>query len=140
MSMRPEGYYDLRQGAAGFAPIVGALGALAVPAIVVLFTAKSSPKDSVFVALSAGLLIVGMISSLTAAFAMAGIAAERALTANLPPAIIFAGVPVVVSMVSILGAFEVLTRIVADSKNIFGSDNRHWWRSGRVLYRLGGRR
>jgi hypothetical protein len=118
--MRPEGYYDLRQGAAGFAPIVGALGALAVPAIVVLFTAKSPPADSAFVALAAGLLIVGMISSLTGAFAMAGIAAERALTANLPPAIIFAGVPVLVSMVSILGAFEVLARIyVAESKTIF---------------------
>ena len=35
---KAEGRYDIRRGAEGHAPIIGAFGVLAVPAIVVLFT------------------------------------------------------------------------------------------------------
>ena len=52
-----EGKYDLRKGAAAYAPIVGAFGALAVTAIVVVFTVASTPSVAPrLIALSTGLL------------------------------------------------------------------------------------
>jgi hypothetical protein len=114
--------YNLRQGAAAYAPIVGTFGALAVPAIIVLFTV---PKPLVahrvaFVTLAAGLLIVGMIGSLIGSIGLGAVGAEREATANLPPAIMFVAVPVVVSIVAILGAFEVLSAIyLPESRTLF---------------------
>ena len=114
--------YDLRRGSAGYAPIVGTFGALAVPAIIVLFTV---PKPLVahrvaFITLAAGLLIVGMIGSLIGSIGLAAIGAEREATPNLPPAIMYLAVPVVVSIVAILGAFEVLSAIyLPESTTLF---------------------
>lgn len=108
-----EGRYDIRQGAAAFAPIVGALGALAVPAIIVLFTSRQESVASrgPFLSLAAGLLIVAMIGSLTGALGLAAIGAEQDLTANLVPATMFLLMPVVISIVAILAAFEVLAAL-----------------------------
>lgn len=120
--MRVEGRYDVRKGAAGYAPIIGTFGALAVPAIIVLFTVPSAQTahKAPYIALAGGLLIVGMIGSLTGAIGMAGIGAEDDATANLPPATMFMGVPVLVSLVAILAAFEVLAAIyLPDSKTLF---------------------
>lgn len=109
----PEGQYDLRAGAAGYAPIVGTIGALAVPAIVVVFTipTTTAQQDSRVLGFATGLLIVGMIGSLFGAFGLAAIGAERDPTANLVPAIMYISVPVAVSVVAIVGAFEVLATI-----------------------------
>lgn len=76
--MRPEDYYEIKQGVAGYAPIIGTIGALAVPAIIVLFTARVPPGHRVLVTLAASLLIVGMLGSLTSAFVMAAIGAASA--------------------------------------------------------------
>jgi hypothetical protein len=103
-----EGYYDVRLGAAAYAPIVGAFGALAVPAIVVVFTAAKSHHSADFT-FAAGLLVLGMIGSVLGAFGLAAIGAESDPTANLGPAVMLIGIPVVISIVSILGAFEVLS-------------------------------
>lgn len=40
---RSEGRYDVRRGAAGYSPVIGTFGALAVPAIIVLFTVPRPP-------------------------------------------------------------------------------------------------
>jgi hypothetical protein len=104
---RPEGRYDIRRGTAGYAPIIGTFGALAVPAIIVLFTVPT-PAQPHMVALAAGLLIVAMIASITGAIGMAAIGAEQDPTANLVPATMFLAVAVAVSLVSVLAAFEVL--------------------------------
>jgi hypothetical protein len=120
--MRVEGRYDVRKGAAGYAPIIGTFGALAVPAIIVLFTVPHQPNAhrAPYIALAAGLLIVGMIGSLTGSLGMAGIAAEEDNTANLPPAIMLMGIPVLISLVTILAAFEVLAAFyLPDSKSLF---------------------
>lgn len=102
-----EGRYDIRRGAAGYAPIIGTFGALAVPAIVVLFSAVHELPASLLT-MAAGLLIVAMIGSITGAIGLAAIGAERDLTANLVPAAMYLAVAVSLSLVAMLGAFEVL--------------------------------
>jgi hypothetical protein len=102
-----EGFYDPRRGASGYAPVVATFGALAVPALVVLFTTNAPiPADKL--ALSSGLLIIGIFGSLFGAFGLAAVGAERDGTANLGAVIMFIGVPAAISMFSVLGAFEVL--------------------------------
>jgi hypothetical protein len=110
---RVEGQYDIRRGATAYAPIVGAFGALAVPAIVLVFALPSantgaSESEIIFVT---GLLVIGMIGSLLGAFGLAAIGAEQDPTANLAPAVMFVAVPVATSLVAILSAFEVLAAI-----------------------------
>ncbi|MGW2933290.1 hypothetical protein ACWDA7_15795 [Streptomyces sp. NPDC001156] len=109
-SSEAEGHYDVRRGAAAYAPIVGAFGALAVPTVTVLFT-SAHQGNRAFVTLATGLLVIAIIASLTGSIALAGIGAEQDETANLPPAVMYTAVPVVVSIVSVLAAFEVLSAI-----------------------------
>lgn len=60
------------------------------------------------------------MASLTGAIGLAAIGAEQDETANLPPAVMYIAVAVVVSIVSVLGAFEVLAAIyVPDSRLLF---------------------
>jgi MFS family permease len=108
-----HGHYDVRVGAAGYAPIVGTFGALSVTAIVVVFTVPTSrpTHGGVYLVLATGLLIVGMLGSLLAAIGLAAIAAERVPTANLAGSVMYIGVPVAVSLAAILGAFEVLAAL-----------------------------
>lgn len=105
-----EGFYDARLGAAAYAPIVAAFGALAVTAIVVVFTVGNAASPA-RIALATGLLVVGVFGSLIGSFGLAAIGAEKDPTANLVPAIMFIAVPVALSIIAILGAFEVLARI-----------------------------
>lgn len=117
-----QGRYDLRQGAGGYAPIVGAFGALAVPGIIVLFTIppKLAPHNTLLITLAAGLLMVSVIGSLIGSISLAGIAAEQELTANIPAAIMHAAVPVAISVIDTLASFEVLSAIyLPDSKALF---------------------
>ena len=94
-----------------------------MPAIIVLFAIP--PTDSPHmaapnVALAAGLLVIGMLGSLLGAFALAAIGAERDPTANLAAATMFAAIPVVLSVVSILAAFAVLAaHYVPESSTLF---------------------
>ena len=114
---RVEGWYDIRRGAAGYAPIVGAFGALSVPAIVFLFTILSSEPPRMFtkqvpvIALAGGLLIVVVIGSLAGAIGLAAIGAERDATANLVPATMFLAVAVSISLIAVLAAFEALATL-----------------------------
>ena len=108
---KAEGRYDIRRGAEGYAPIIGAFGALAVPAIIVLFTVPRSRGPAPLVALAAGLLVVAMIASITSSIGMAAVGAEQDATANLVPAVMFLAVAVAVSLVAVLAAFEVLAAI-----------------------------
>lgn len=105
-----EGHYDVRRGAAAYAPIVGAFGALAVPTVTVLFT-STQPGKGLLVTMATGLLVVAIMASLTGSIGLAAIGAERDETANLPPAVMCIAVAVVVSIVSVLAAFEVLAAI-----------------------------
>lgn len=107
-----EGHYDARRGAAGYAPIVGTLGALAVPAVIVVFTIPpADPSGGQALAFSAGLLVVTVIGSIVGAIALAAIGAERSLTPNLTPAIMFAAVSVVIALVDVVAAFEILASL-----------------------------
>ena len=105
-----EGHYDIRRGAAGYAPIVGAFGALAVPAIIVLFGAAHAGSPA-YIAMAAGLLIVAMVGSLIASIALSAVGAERDETANLYATTMFEAVAVVISLAAVLGAFEVLAAL-----------------------------
>jgi len=108
-SPRSEGRYDIRRGAAGYSPVIGTFGALAVPAIILVFTlGQAHGSRASLVALAAGLLIVALIGSILGAIGLAAIGAEHDLTANLVPAAMYLAVAVSVSLVAMLGAFEVL--------------------------------
>lgn len=114
-----EGHYDIRKGAAAYAPIIGAFGALAVPAITVLFTTSKSGNETL-ITLAAGLLVVAMLGSLASSIALAAVGAEQDETANLPAAVMFVAVGVVISMIAVLAAFEVLAAIyLPASKTLF---------------------
>jgi hypothetical protein len=112
-----EGWYDIRRGAAGYAPIIGAFGALSVPAIVFLFTVLPSEPHRAFIrhapaiAFAGGLLIVVVVASLTGSVGLAAIGAERDATANLVPAAMFLAVAVSISLVASLAAFEALATL-----------------------------
>jgi hypothetical protein len=116
-----EGRFDVRHAAAAFAPIVGAFSALAVTAIVVLFTVPPQPSSyrAPFVALAAGLLVIAMIGSFAGSFGLAAIGAEGDSTANLVPAMMFMHASVMISLVLVLAAFEVLSAIyLPESKTL----------------------
>ena len=116
-----EGRFNIRQGAAAFAPIVGAFGALAVTAIIVLFTVPPHPTPyrAPFLALAAGLLIVAMIGSFAGSLGLAAIGAEEDSTANLVPATLSLHVSVMLSVVAVLAAFEVLAALyLPESKTL----------------------
>lgn len=120
--LKIEGRFDVRQAAAAFAPIVGAFSALAVTAIIVLFTVPPRPTSysAPFVALAAGLLAVAMIGSFIGSFSLAAIGAEGDSTANLVPAMMFSHASVMLSLVAVLAAFEVLATIyLPESKTLF---------------------
>jgi hypothetical protein len=61
--------------------------------------------------MAGGLLIVAMLASITGAIGLAAIGAEQDLTGNLVPAVMFLAVAASVSLVTVLGAFEVLAAI-----------------------------
>jgi hypothetical protein len=96
--------YDLRRGATAYSPIIGTLGALAVPGIIVQFTPSKSliTAHATLITFAAGLLIVGVIASFISAIALAAIGAEREPTANLAPAVMIVAMPAVMSFVAIL--------------------------------------
>ncbi|MCW2903053.1 MAG: hypothetical protein JWO67_5318 [Streptosporangiaceae bacterium] len=108
----PEGHYDARKGAAGYAPIVGTLGALAVPAVIVVFTSPpDGPHSGEVIAFATGLLVVTMIGSIIGAISLAAIGGESTLTPNLTPAVMYAAVPVVMALVDVVAAFEILASL-----------------------------
>src|SRR5882757_6325916 len=106
-----EGRYDIRKGAAAYAPIVGAFGALAIPTVTVLFTASKPPHADKLVVLACGLLVIATIGSLAGSIGLAAIGAERDQTANLPAAVMYTAVPVVISLLAVLASFEVLAAV-----------------------------
>lgn len=108
-----HGHYNVRAGATGYAPIVGAFGALSVTAIIVVFTVptRTPTHGGLYLVLATGLLIVGMLGSLLGAIGLAAIGAETHPTANLAGSVMYIGVPVAVSLAAMLGAFEVLAAL-----------------------------
>ncbi len=124
LNERNDGSYDIRKGASGYAQIMGAMGSLVVPAVILVFTvaheqAKSHPVQLVLVT---GLLVLGLIGCLAGAFAFAALAGENELTTNLPAAGMHMGVGVILGIISILGAFEVLAYIyLPSSRVLFGA-------------------
>ena len=103
-----EGHYDPREGAKGYAPIVASFGALAVTAIVVVFSTSNPQTNSELVTLTTGLLAISVFASFLGAFGLAAVGAEKDPTANLPATVMFMAVPVALAFLGILGAFEVL--------------------------------
>ncbi len=103
-------HYDVRRGAAAFAPIIGGFGALCVPTIILIYTVPGAQMgpSAPSMGLAAGLLVVAMLGSLTGSIGLASLSGHNEATVNLPAAAAFLAVPVVVSIVAILGAFDLL--------------------------------
>lgn len=72
---------------------------------------RPSLINAPLISLASGLLIVTVISSLAGAIALAAIGAEQDPTANLVPATILLAVSAAISLVAVLGAFEVLAAL-----------------------------
>lgn len=107
-----QGRYDLRNGASVYASIVGGFSAIAVTAVVLVFTLKPPDKQAVeTLGYCTGLLALAMFGSLLGAFGIAAISAEDDPTANLVPAVSFIAVPVVIAVTSTIAAFEALASI-----------------------------
>lgn len=118
--------YDLRKGAAGYAPIVGTIGGFVVTGVVLVFDIASDHKNGEHVehasmlGRATALLVLGLIACLLAAFALAAIGAERGLTPNLTAATLYVGVTTVIGVVAIIGAFEVLSSIyLRNTRSLF---------------------
>ena len=80
-----------------------------------------SHDEAQLITLAAGFLITSVIASLIGSVSLAGIAAEQELTANIPGAVMFVAVPVVISIIDTLAAFAVLSAIfLPSSKTLFG--------------------
>lgn len=109
--------YDLRLGAAGYAPIVGAIAGFVVTGLVLLFdlasrhAASQTPRTEALLGRASALLVLGLIACLLAAFALAAIGAETLLTPNLTAAILYVGMCTAIGIVAIIAAFEVLATI-----------------------------
>jgi hypothetical protein len=115
-----EGRYDPRKGAQGYAPIVASFGALAVTAIVVVFTIPSNKTTTENLTLTTGLLAIAVFASFLGAFGLAAVGAEDDPTANLPATVMFMAIPVALAFIGILGAFEVLAATyVPESATLF---------------------
>lgn len=115
-----EGRYDPRRGAAGYAPIVASFGALAVTAIVVVFTIPPGLTTPDNVTLTTGLLAMVVFASFLGSFGLAAVGAEDDPTANLPATVMFMAIPVAVAFVGVLGAFEALAAtFVPESTTLF---------------------
>lgn len=114
-----HGHYDPRKAAANYAPIVASFGALAVTAIVVVFS-SSTEGTSEQLAAATGLLAIAVLASFLGAFGLASIGAEDRPGVNQPAVILFHSVPVAISFISILGAFQPLAEIyIPDSTLLF---------------------
>lgn len=113
----PDFGYDLRRGAAGFAPIVGTIAGFVVTGVVLVFTIVSHYRsgqpvpNADLLGRASALLVLGLIGCLLSAFALAAIGAERKLTPNLTAATLYVGICTAIGIVAILGAFEVLATI-----------------------------
>lgn len=116
--------WDIRSAARQYSQIMGALGGFVVPAIILLFTVAPQDRASQSASLSraAGLLVLALICCLIGAFAFAAIGAERHLTANIGPAGMWVGGPVLIGLVAILAAFETLASIyLPESRPLFAT-------------------
>lgn len=114
--------YDVRAGAAAYAPIIGTIGSFVVTAVVLVFEIVSSHNGDYpnLLGRAASLLVLGLIGCLLGAFALAAIGAEQKLTPELPAASLYAGAATAIGVVAIMAAFEVLAAIyLPETKSLF---------------------
>lgn len=114
--------YDVRVGAAAYAPIIGTIGGFVVTAVVLVFEIVSSHNGDYpnLLGRATSFLVLGLIACLLGAFALAAIGAEQRLTPELPPATLYAGATTAIGVVAIMAAFEVLAAIyLPETKSLF---------------------
>lgn len=118
--------YDLRRGAAAYAPIVGAIGGFVVPAVVLVFEIASrhrlvhGGRTEILLGRATALLVLGLIACLLGAFAFAAIGAERKTTPSLIAAVLYAGVGTTIGVVAIMAAFEALAALyLEEARDLF---------------------
>jgi hypothetical protein len=118
--------YDVRRGAAAYAPIVGAIGGFVVPAVVLVFEIASrhtlvhGGRSEVLLGRATALLVLGLIACLLGAFAFGAIGAERKTTPSLIAAILYAGVGTAIGVVAIMAAFEALAALyLEEARDLF---------------------
>ncbi len=135
--------YELRRGAAAYAPIVGTIGGFVVTGVVLVFDIASNHRvdghveHASMLGRATGLLVLGLIACLLGAFALAAIGAERRLTPNLFPSALYAGVCTAIGVVAIVGAFEVLAAVfLKQTQELFALINGGTAIAGSVMVSL----
>ena len=118
----PAQGYDVRRGAAAYAPIIGGLAGFVVTAVVLVFETVASHHGEAPILFGrvTSLLVLGLIACLLGAFAFAAIGAEWEPTADLPAASLYAGSATAIGAVAIMAAFEALAAIyLQETKPLF---------------------
>jgi hypothetical protein len=113
LGARPTFGYDIRAGAAAYAPIIGVFPGFIITAIVLAFTLSRTVihQHTAEVTFAVGLLVLSFIASVLSSFALAGIGAERETTANLPRATLFVSCATAIGVVGVLAALEVMSAV-----------------------------
>ena len=122
----PAHRYDLGASAAAYAPVMGILGALCVPALILTFSVR--PKKLVppiagghavppgpYMALAAGLLVLALLASFIASLGFASLAGCRADPPILVGAGAFFALPFTIPIVAVIGAFDLLAWVFLSS-------------------------
>lgn len=123
----PEFGYDVRRGAAAFAPIIGTVGGFVVPAVVLVFElasrhAGAGNEVETLLGIATAFLVLGLIACVLGAFAFAALGAERKTTPSLIAASMYAGAGTVIGAVAIMAAFDALAACyLKDTKDLFAS-------------------
>jgi hypothetical protein len=123
----PLPHYDIRWGAKAYAPIIGTIGGLIVPALIVVFVNRPAPEgvplthvQVVSTTYAVGLLVLALFATLGAAFVFAALGAETHATPSIPASSMWAAVPASVGIVSLIGAFDcVASLFLASSASLF---------------------
>ena len=108
-----SGSYDIRKGASGYATIMGSVAGFVIPTVILCFTIphRQVALHTAQLTLATGLLVLSLLGCLASAFALSALAGEEKLTINLAPAAMYMGAGTILSIVSILGAFEIFAYI-----------------------------
>jgi hypothetical protein len=100
---------------------MGSVGGFAVPTVILVFTVahEQAIHYEADFTLLVGLLVLSLLGCVTSGFAFAAIAGEDTLTTNLPPAAMYVGVAVILSITSVVASFEILAHIYLSAATNF---------------------
>lgn len=103
------GWYDVRRGASGYAPIIGTFGALSIPTIFLLFNTEVVREASqAHIIFAVGCLILSFLGTVFGSIGLAAIGAERVPTANLSASLMALSVSITVGFAGLFAGIDTV--------------------------------